>query len=108
MKYQFSYEELLQICPTEVKTVLNKIKSGKSKSKDLPPEDFEWSIQLGKVMHAYTFNEMINNVDKGIIPFDERYVANLSAKKNRSWASCSLSPLPDVIVADLVAKELTK
>ena len=108
MKYEFSYDEIVKICPTEVEIILNKIRSRKGKSRFLYPEELEWSIELGKVVHSYTFDEMINNVDKGIIPFNERYVASVLAKKSRSWAMCALSPLPDVIVADLVAKELTK
>ena len=108
MKYKFTYEEIVKICPIEAANVLKKIRSGKSKSKDFPAKKLKWSIDLFKTVSSCSVDEMINRVKKEQLPFGQRYKASLCVQKNKAWASCALSTLSDVIVADLVAKELIK
>ena len=106
MFYEFTYDEITKICPTEAEKVLLKIRSGKSKLKDLPPEQFEWTIKTYQAMHAISFNEMINGYQKEDIPFDKKYFTAVMAKKDRTWADCALNKVPDAIVAKLVEEKL--
>ena len=107
MTYYFSYEDILKICPTEAAVVVKKIRSGRSQYKNLLEEEYDWTIELFQMCHAYSLEEVLDGVKKEEIPFEKKYSAQVSAKKGKAWATCGLKIIPDIIVTKLVAKELT-
>lgn len=120
-KFPTDYTTAYAEYPEAVLTVMTKIQSGKSKHKDLPPEEFEWfytwaetiksyrvsDIISGKISNPYNYQHQ-NSLEERV----KRRLANvfpgLEARKQRCSAGARTNLIPRQIIEVILKEEHRK
>ena len=92
MRLEISYADVSRNYPEIVNSIIEKIRNGKSKAKNDPPESFKWyyDCQAGRIKYSLDKSSSIQKIRVGII-----------ITKNKScWRSCKLLPTLPTIVFD--------
>ena len=106
MRVELSYEEALRNWPEKVSEVLKRQKKGKSKHRNVIPEELNLGLSYSELIEGMSFAELLQGKTKTQKPRIERISVCLEASKERAcWSSECYEPVTKELFSFIEKKE---